>query len=176
MKKSLLVLLVVAVVAGATLASVSAVSAQGLAQGTGTAYGYGGHGAGGQGTGGYGNRGTEIEDPEVHALEVAAWSEALGIPAADIDARLAAGETMSQIAISTGMTVQDYWTLKVQIKSNVADQALAAGYVTADEAALMKQAASYGGRGITGARGAGVGTRGAGLNLDGTCVGIGAGN
>jgi len=170
MKKSLLVLLVVAVVAGVTLASVSAVSAQGLAPAAGTAYGNGGHG------GGYGNRGSEILDPEVHALEVAAWSEALGIPAADIEARLTAGETMSQIAISTGMTVQEFWTLKVQIKSDVADQALAAGYVTADEAALMKQSATFGGRGITGARGAGVGGRGTGLNLDGTCIGLGAGN
>lgn len=173
MKKSLLVLLVVAVVAGATLASVSAVSAQGLGPVTGTAYGNGGHGGGGQGAGGYGNRGAEILDPEVHALEVAAWSEALGIPAADIDARLTAGETMSQIALSTGMTVQEFWTLKVQIKSDVADQALAAGYVTADEASLMKQAGTFGGRGINGTR---TGMRGAGLGLDGTCLGLGTGN
>lgn len=157
--------MVVAVVAGLSLASVSAVSAQGLAQGNGTATGYAGHGMGGNG-----NRGTEIVDPEVHALEVAAWSEALGIPAADVDARLTAGETMSQIALSTGLTVDEFWTLKVQIKSDVADQALAAGYVTADEAALMKQAASFGGRGARG------GMRGAGLGLDGTCLGLGTSN
>lgn len=168
MKKSLIVLLVVAVVAGVSLASVSAVSAQGLLQGNGTASGVGGHGMGG-----YGNRGSEILDPEVHALEVAAWSEALGIPAADIDARLTAGERMSDIALSTGMTVQEFWTLKVQIRSDVADQALAAGYITADEASLMKQAGTFGGRGINGSRG---GMRGTGLGLDGTCLGLGTGN
>ena len=168
MKKSLLVLMVVAVVAGISLASVSAVSAQGLTQGNGTAQGIGGNG--GRGAGEAGNRGTEIENPEVHALEVAAWSDALGISSVDIDARRDAGETMSQIAISTGMTVEEFRTLKVQIKSDVADQALAAGYITADQASVMKQAGSFGGNSARG------GMRGAGLAVDGTCGGLGINN
>lgn len=165
MKKSTLVLMVVAVALVVSLGSVTAVSAQGLNQGNGTAVGYGG-----AGIGGFGNRGTEIENADVHALEVAAWSEALGIPAADIDARLVAGETMSQIALSTGLTVDEFWTLKTQIKSDVAADALAAGYITADEATLMQQAATRGGRGARG------GMRGTGLNADGTCLGFGVNN
>ena len=165
MKKSTLVLMVVAVALVVSLGTVTAVSAQGYGQGDGTAVGYGGYGMGG-----FGNHGTEIVNPEVHALSVAAWSEALGIPAADIDARLVAGETMSQIALSTGLTVDEFWTLKTQIKSDVAADALAAGYITADEAALMQQAATRGGRGARG------GMRGAGLNADGTCLGLGLGD
>ena len=165
MKKTLLVLMVIAVVAGVSLASVSTVSAQGLAQGNGPAYGNGGRGAGG-----FGNRGTEIQNPEVHALVVAAWADALGIPSADIETRITAGESMSQIAISTGMTVEDFQTLKVQIRNEVASQALTAGYITADQASMMKQAASFGGNGARG------GMRGAGLGGDGTCLGLGARN
>ena len=167
MKKSLLVLMVVAVAIVASLGTVTAVSAQGLGQGDGTTLAQGG-----RGNGGFGNRGTEIEDPEVHALEVAAWSEALGISAEDIDARLEAGETMSQIALSAGVTFDEFWTLKAQIKADVADQALAAGYITAEEAQLMQQSAVR--RGGMGARdGARGGARGTGLGVDGTCTGLG---
>lgn len=163
MKKSLLVLMVVAVAVVVSLGTVSAVSAQGLVQGDGTTLGQGG-----RGNGGFGNRGAEIADPEVHALEVAAWSEALGLSVEDIDARLAAGETMSQIALSAGVTFDEFWTLKTQIKTDVADQALAAGYITAEEAQLMQQSAAR--RGGMGARG---GARGSGLGVDGTCTGLG---
>jgi hypothetical protein len=168
MKKSSLILLVLVAVVVVSLGTVTAASAQGLGQGDGTAagYGYAGHGVGG-----YGNRGTEIEDPEVHALEVAAWSEALGISVEDIDARLDAGETMSQIALSTGLSFDEYWTLKTQIKSDVADQALAAGYITADEATLMTQAATRGGGNARGGM-----MRGTGTGYDGTCAGLGLDN
>jgi hypothetical protein len=168
MKKSSLILLVLVAVVAVSLGTVTAASAQGLGQGDGTAAG---SGYAGHGVGGYGNRGTEIEDPEVHALEVAAWSEVLGISAEDIDARLDAGETMSQIALSTGISFDEYWTLKTQIQSDVADQALAAGYITADEATLMTQAATRSGGN---ARGGMRGTTGTGY--DGTCAGLGLDN
>ena len=166
MKKSLLVIMVVAVAVVVSLGTVSAVSAQGLGQGDGTTLGQGG-----RGNGGFGNRGTEIENPDVHALEVAAWSKALGITTTNIDARLEAGETMSQIALSAGVTFDEFWTLKTRIKADVADQALAAGYITAEEAQLMQQSAAR--RGGMGARG---GARGTGLGVDGTCTGLGVSN
>lgn len=154
MKKSTLVLMLVAVAVLAVFGTVTAVSAQGPIQDDTLTEGYGGRGGGMRGIG---NRGSEIENEEVHALMMDAYAEALGIPAAEIDSRLEAGETFSQIALSTGLTFEEFWALKSQVKADVAAEALAQGFITQAEADLMQQAAlRQGGRG--GMRGTGLGT------------------
>jgi len=182
MKKSTLVLMVVAVAVLAVFGTVTAVSAQGPIQNDTLNQGFGGRGGGMRGIGNQG----EIENEDVHALEVAAYAEALGLTVDEIDARLDAGETMSQIVLSTGVTFEDFWTLKTRIKSEVATEALAQGFITQAEADLMQQAAlRQGGQGImggqgnldgqgridgqTGARGS---MRGTGLNAA-DCTGLG---
>ncbi len=44
----------------------------------------------------------------LHDYLIAAYAEALNIPVADLEARLDSGETMSQIAISTGITLDEF--------------------------------------------------------------------
>lgn len=153
MKKSTLVLMVVAVAVLAVFGTVTAVSAQGPIQNDTLTQGFGGRGGGMRGIGNQG----EIENEEVHALMMDAYAEALGIPAAEIDSRLEAGETFSQIALSTGLTFEEFWALKSQVKADVAAEALAQGFITQAEADLMQQAAlRQGARG--GMRGGGLGT------------------
>ena len=153
MKKSTLVLMVVAVAVFAVFGTVTAVSAQGPVQNDTLTQGFGGRGGGMHGIGNQG----EIENEEVHALMMDAYAEALGIPAAEIDSRLEAGETFSQIALSTGLTFEEFWALKTQVKADVAAEALAQGFITQAEADLMQQAAlRQGSRG--GMRGSGPGT------------------
>jgi hypothetical protein len=159
MKTSTLVLMVVAVAALAVFGTVTAVSAQGPIQNDTLTQGFGGRGGGMRGIGNQG----EIENEEVHALMMDAYAEALGIPAAEIDSRLEAGETFSQIALSTGLTFEEFWALKSQVKADVAAEALAQGFITQAEADLMQQAAlRQGTRG--GMRGSGFGT-GAGAGV-----------
>jgi hypothetical protein len=153
MKKSTLVLMVVAVAVLAVFGTATAVSAQGPIQNDTLTQGFGGRGGGMRGIGNQG----EIENEEVHALMMDAYAEALGIPAAEIDSRLEAGETFSQIALSTGLTFEEFWALKSQVKADVAAEALAQGFITQAEADLMQQAAlRQGARG--GMRGGGLGT------------------
>ncbi len=159
MKKSTLVLMVVAVAVLAFFGTATVVSAQGPIQNDTLVQGFGGHGGG---MNGLGNRG-EIENEEVHALMIAAYAEALGIPAAEIDSRLEAGETFAQIALSTGLTFEEFWALKIEVKADVAAEALTKGYITQAEADLMQEAAlRQGARG--GMRGSGFGT-GAGAGV-----------
>ena len=159
MKTSTLVLMVVAVAALAVFGTVTAVSAQGPIQNDTLTQGFGGRGGGMRGIGNQG----EIENEEVHALMMDAYAEALGIPATEIDSRLEAGETFSQIALSTGLTFEEFWALKSQVKADVAAEALAQGFITQAEADLMQQAAlRQGTRG--GMRGSGFGT-GAGAGV-----------
>jgi hypothetical protein len=159
MKTSTLVLMVVAVAALAVFGTVTAVSAQGPIQNDNLTQGFGGRGGGMRGIGNQG----EIENEEVHALMMDAYAEALGIPATEIDSRLEAGETFSQIALSTGLTFEEFWALKSQVKADVAAEALAQGFITQAEADLMQQAAlRQGTRG--GMRGSGFGT-GAGAGV-----------
>ena len=153
MKKSTLVLMVVAIAVLAVFGTATAVSAQGPFQDDTLTEGYGGRGGGMRGIG---NRG-EIENEEVHALMMDAYAEALGIPASEIDSRLEAGETFAQIALSTGLTFEEFWALKSQVKADVAAEALAKGFITQAEADLMQQAARRQGlRG--GMQGKGLGT------------------
>jgi len=114
--------------------------------------------------GGYGAGSGMAGDGILHDDLLAAYSDALGIPQADLQARLDNGETMSQIALSTGMTLDEFRTLLVDARSQAIDQALADGVLTQAQAGWMKLHGA--GQMAGGQAGRGSSMRGAGLGLN----------
>jgi hypothetical protein len=89
---------------------------------------------------------------------------------------------MSQIVLSTGLSFDEFRALKTEIHASIAEQALAAGYITQAEYDWMIQSAERqanrlaNGTGTGIGTGTGYGTRGAGLRLaDGSGLGTGMG-
>jgi hypothetical protein len=91
---------------------------------------------------------------------IAAYTEALDIPVADLEARLDSGETMSQIAISTGMTLDKFRNLMVEVRTQAIEQALNDGVLTQAQADWMSQRGA--GQMAGGQMGNGSGMRGTG--------------
>ena len=91
----------------------------------------------------------------LHDYMIAAFAEELDIPVADLDARLDNGETIAQIALSTGLTLEQFRTLMVEVRAQVIEQALSDGVLTQAQADWMKL------RGV-GQMGAGRGMHGSG--------------
>lgn len=139
MKKSILI--VALVIAALTVAGVGVVYAQG---GTPNG-GWGGMMQNGQGV--------------LHTYIVNAFAEKLDLTVEDINTRLAAGETMSDIAASTGIKAEDFPALMLEVRSDALDAAVAAGVITQEQADWMLS------------RGFGRGGMG-----NGTCTGDGAQN
>ena len=134
MKKFVVTLMVVAVVVF-TLSAVGVAYAQSPTQTPGTGTGR----MGGRGSqNGLGGANTPVGDGILHDYMIAAYAEALDIPVADLEARLDSGETMSQIALSTGMTLDEFRTLMVDVRTQAIDQALADGVLTQAQADWLK--------------------------------------
>jgi hypothetical protein len=147
MKKFVLVAVLVALVA---LAGVGVAYAQSPTQAPGAGNGY---------RAGQGARGPMNGDGILHDTMLAVYAERLGISVADLETRLDAGETMAQIALSTGLTVDEFRTLMLDARTQAIQQALEDGVLTQAQADWMLQR----GAGQTNARmGNGVGMRGAG--------------
>jgi len=152
MNKILLGIAVVAVLAVA-FGTAGYVYAQSPTPGVPTSgYGMGG-GRGPRGGGMMGANGSESQDGIMHDEMVAAFAEKLGIPAADLEARLDKGETMAQVASSKGLTVDQFNTLMTEARAQAVDQAVKAGKLTQEQADWMKQR----GAGMSRGRGRGVG-------------------
>ncbi len=116
---------------------------------------------GGRGPRGGSGAGNGIaSDGILHDYMIAAYAEALDIPVADLETRLDNGETMSQIALSTGMTLDEFRTLMVDVRTQAIDQALADGVLTQAQADWLKLHGD--GRMAGGQHGRGYGMRGAG--------------
>jgi hypothetical protein len=140
MKKVFKSLVVVAVLVVA-LASTSAVFAQTTSPGSsnpGNPTGSASAGAMGNGRrGGYQvNPLNETQDGILHDEMVAAFAEALGLTVDEINERLADGETMSEIALSTGMNYDEFIVLLNEIHEQVIDQVVGDGVMTQDQARL----------------------------------------
>jgi hypothetical protein len=127
----------------------------------GTGYGTG-YGAGMPN--GRGNRGGTLanqaslgdQDGILHDAMIAVYAEKLGISVADLNTRLANGETMAQIATSKGLTADQFRTLMLDARSQAIDQAVQAGTLTQAQADWMKQRGAgqmQGGMGMGGGRG-----------------------
>jgi len=152
MKKFTVTIMVAAVVVIA-LGAVGVAYAQSSSQGTGTGSGSGWMGGRGSHSGmGAGNMGTG--DGILHDYMITAFAEELNIPVADLEARLEQGETMAQIAVSTGLTIDEFRTLMVDARTQAIGQAVVDGTLTQEQADWMSQrgAGQMGnGRGMHGA-------------------------
>jgi hypothetical protein len=159
MKKIVAVLLVVAV-AVVALGAVGLVYAQAptpQAPVDGTGYGYGKMGGGMRG----GRMGQSefagTGEGVMHDAMIAAFANELGLSVEALDAKLAAGETMADVASDKGLTVEDFQTLMTDVRAQAVSQAVADGTLTQEQAEWMAQRG--GGQGM---HGAGQGMHGAG--------------
>ncbi len=138
MKKLIFAFAIVATLVVALL-STGQVFAQGTTppapQTPGSGYGYG-RGMGG----GMGNRGAMAGTGQgiLHDGMVAAISQKLGVPVADLEARIAKGETVAQIAYSKGLTAEQFTTLMKDARIQAIDQAVKDGTLTQAQADWMK--------------------------------------
>ena len=134
----------------------------------------------GGGRGGFGfNNPDRVENEDVHNLMMAAWSTELGISVDELNTREDAGETMAQIALSTGISFEEFRALKTAVNTSAAEQALKAGYLDQAQYEQLLQAAERQmngqGNGTRPADGTGLGTRGGGMRGAGTRSARGAG-
>ncbi len=83
----------------------------------------------------------------MHDLMVAAWAEKLGLSVDTIDQRLEAGETMSDIAVSQGLSADEFQAAWVEIHTSVLDEAVAQGLITQAQADWMKNRTGFMGAG-----------------------------
>jgi len=100
-----------------------------------------------------GQRGLGLREDFLHDEMMAALAEKLGITANDLEARLAKGETLAQIASSKGLTVDQFQKLMTDARNQAIDQAVKDGKLTQEQADWMKQHGF--GRGLRGMRGVG---------------------
>ncbi len=156
MKKIFVSLMVIGVIV-AVFGTASSVSAKGFTQQPVLDQG-------GWGQGGMKGVGPAVENEAVHDLMMEAYATELGISVEDLNARTEAGERLSQIALSTGLTIEEFWTLKTEVHASVVEQALAEGLITQAQADLMLQAGS---RQMNG--GMGNGNRGTGMYAGANC-------
>ncbi len=162
MKKGLLAVVAVVVVVvalGTTgLAFAQTSTPQAPAAGSGFGYGMNGTGRGMQGAGrGSNANATGVGQGILHDAMISYFAEKLGLTVDQINTRLANGETMAQIAYSTGLTATQFQALMLDARSQAIDQAVKDGTLTQAQADWMKQR----GAGTGGGRVAGMG-RGAG--------------
>ncbi len=153
----IVILLVIVAVATLALGTVGIAYAQSPTQAPGTGTGYmNGHGS----RNGLGGPNTIAGDGILHDYMIAAYAEKLNIPVADLEARLDSGETMAQIALSEGLTFEQFRTLMVEVRTQAIDQALSDGVLTQAQADWLKLHGA--GQMVGGQTGNGSGMRGGG--------------
>lgn len=93
----------------------------------------------------------------LHTYMVTAFAEKLDLTVEDVNARIAAGERLYDIALAEGIAAEDFPALMTEIRSTALNAAVADGVITQEQADWMLS------------RGFGRGGMG-----DGTCTGDGA--
>jgi hypothetical protein len=100
----------------------------------------------------------------LHDEMVTVYAEALGLSADELDARLDAGETLAQVAYSTGMTADEFRDMVVSLREKAINLALKNGTITQEQADWMLSRWNGQNAGNGNGRGAGMGAgRGAGM-------------
>ena len=149
MKKIVLSLVVVAIIAVALGTVGSAYAQSSGPQTTVIGNGYGPR------MGGRGN-GMGTQDGLLHDDMIAAYASKLGITVDELNTRLANGETMAEIAYSKGLTFEQFTALRLEVRSLALDQAVKDGTITQEQADWMKTRSAGMGNGM-GFRGNGQG-------------------
>jgi len=88
----------------------------------------------------------------IHTFMATEFAKKLSLNVDDINTRLTAGETMYDIALSAGVTAEEYPALMTEVRANAVDAAVKANVLTQEQADSMK---SRGGGMMSGANGAG---------------------
>ncbi len=142
--------------------------------GSGYGYGRGGMMGGRVGATGSGGPGMGLAAGEgiLHDTMISVFAQKLGISVDDLNARLAKGETMAQIASSKGLTAEAFTALMKDARTQAIDQAVKDGKLTQAQADWMKtRGAAMNGGMMNSTNG-----RGAGRGMRGNCAGFGTGN
>jgi len=108
---------------------------------------------------GYGAMMSQGQVGPLHEYMVAAYAEQLSLSVDEINSRLAAGERMYDIALSTGVTAEEFPALMQTVRSAAIEAALADGVITQEQAEWM-QAHAFGRGGYGQGMGAGQGACG----------------
>jgi hypothetical protein len=135
--KNLFKTLAIVAVIGIALASTSSVFAQATSPGNSTGSTVGGAMGNGRRGGNQGYQASETQDGILHDALITAFAEALGLTVDEVNTRLADGETMSEIALSTGMTYDEFVVLLNEIHEQVMDQAVMDGTMTQTQAGVF---------------------------------------
>ena len=102
------------------------------------AYGRGGYGSAMMGGHGRGMRGRGIGSyGPMHDAMFDALASGLGITRADLDSRVARGESPAQIAASKGIRQADFAKILAEARKTAMDKAVADGYMTREQADWM---------------------------------------
>ena len=88
----------------------------------------------------------------IHTFMVTEFAKKLSLNVDDVNTRLTAGETMYDIALSAGVTAEEYPALMTEVRANAVDAAVKANVLTQEQADWMK---TRGGGMMSGANGAG---------------------
>ena len=83
----------------------------------------------------------------MHTFMVVEFAKKLGLNVNDINARLSAGEVMYDIALSAGVTAEEFPALITEVRANALDAAVKANVITQEQADWMESS----GAGMTGA-------------------------
>lgn len=156
MKKLVFALVVLAVVMAAAF-NTGTVAAQGNGPAVPQSPGAGrmaGRGAGGNGS--------AAQDGILHDGMIAVYAQAMDLSVEDLNARLAAGETLAQIAAAQGLTVDEFWALKADARAKAVEQAVKDGTLTQAQADWMAQRGRRMGGGARGGQGQRGGNAGSG--------------
>jgi hypothetical protein len=89
-----------------------------------------------------GARGLMMSDGDegpLHDYMIAAFSKALGLDAAALEARLEAGESLYQIALSEGVTADEFPAWLTEARGQALQAAVEAGVLTQEQADWMLQ-------------------------------------
>jgi len=92
-----------------------------------------------QGSAPFGGHGPMMQNGEgyLHTYMVAAFADKLGLKADVVDARVAAGETMYDIAIANGVTAEAFPALMTEVRTNALTAAVKDGVITQTQADWM---------------------------------------
>ena len=74
----------------------------------------------------------------LHTFMVVEWAKKLDLNVNDINTRLAAGESMYDIALSAGVTAEEFPAVMTEVRAAALDAAVAANVITQEQADWMK--------------------------------------
>jgi hypothetical protein len=107
----------------------------------------------------------------LHTFMTNEFAKQLDLNVNDVNARLAAGETMYDIALSAGVTAEEFPALMTEVRASALDEAVKANVITPEQADWMKSRS--GGMGTGNCTGTGTGLQGQGRRGQGMMNGQG---